>query len=427
MLSALRVKTADVFEPLLAPSRYKGAWGGRGSGKSWFFATMAVMRAYSHPGTRGLMVREVQKSLQQSAKQLIEDTIARYELGGSFNILKDRIETPGGGLFAFIGMQDHTADSAKSFEGFDFAWVEEAQGLSKRSLTLLRPTIRKPGSELWFGWNPRSETDPVDQLLRSLTPPTDSMVVRANWSDNPWFPPELDRERLDDLAARPELYGHIWEGEYEAITEGAYFARELQQARADGRIGPVEVDALLPVKAYWDLGISDTTAIWVVQTKASEIVFADYIQGSGQPLGFYLNELRRRGWERAECVLPHDGAHRNVVTGLRFEDHVRDGGFAVRTIPNMGKGAAIRRIEAARRWFGRMRFDEGRCGAGLSALGSYHERRDEKRQYGLGPEHDWASHAADAFGLAAIDYTEPSTGPVIDWVASAPSANWMAA
>lgn len=217
----LDIDTPRVFVPLLRPSRYKGAHGGRGSGKSHFFAELLVERCLMSLGTRAVCVRELQKSLKESAKRLIEDKIGALGMGRHFDILTDRIVTPGGGVIIFQGMRDHTAESIKSLEGFDIAWVEEAQTLSERSLEMLRPTIRKPGSELWFSWNPRRATDPVDVLLRGASMPPDAIVVQANYSDNPFLPRELDDERRHDQRAKPDRYPHIWLGAYEPAAVGA--------------------------------------------------------------------------------------------------------------------------------------------------------------------------------------------------------------
>lgn len=401
-MTTLTIDTAPVFEPLLRPARYKGAWGGRGSGKSTFFADLMVTSAVRQSGFRGLCVREVQKSLEQSAKKLIEGRIEAHGLGQYFHTTRERIETPGGGEIVFAGMQDHTAESIKSYEGFDVAWVEEAQTLRDHSLTLLRPTIRKDGSELWFSWNPRRPSDPVDRLLRGESVPPGAAVVQALWSDNPWFPNALDTERRFDQDARPEMYDHIWQGAYAQVTMGAYYASALAQARREGRIGFVAPDPVAPKKAFFDIGFSDATAIWIAQFIGTELRFIDYYEAVGQPLSAHLDWLRMNGHGDAQVVLPHDGSHSDAVTGTRFQDHVRAAGFKVKVIPNQGRGAAIRRVEAARRLFPSCRFDETRCAPGLEALGAYHERRCDKRDVGLGPEHDWSSDAADAFGLACI-------------------------
>jgi phage terminase large subunit len=410
----LAVEVAPIFEPLLAQSRYKGAWGGRGSGKSQAFADLLIIRALQTPGYRALCCREIQKSLKESAKRLIESKIEEYGLATLFDCQSAEIKTPGGGLIAFAGLQDHTSESIKSYEGFDTAWVEEAQTVSHRSLNLLRPTIRKPGSELWFSWNPRFDTDAVDQMLRGAEVPTGTVVVKANWDANPWFPAELEQERLDCLRQQPEQYDHIWEGGYATIAEGAYFARHLAEARTSGRVGEIAKDPLLSLRAYWDIGVRDATAIWIVQQKGERIKFIDHYEAVGQDLATHLEWLRSAGYGNAECVLPHDGARHDAVTATKYEDHIRSADFKVRTVPNQGKGAAMKRVEAARRLFGQMAFDETRCAKGLKAIGWYHEKKNEGG-YGVGPDHDWSSHSADAFGLAAIDYRQPTATVKIDY------------
>jgi phage terminase large subunit-like protein len=224
-LSILRIETPRAFVPLLAPARYKGARGGRGSGKSHFFAGNAVRRCIERSGTRIVCVREVQKSLKESVKLLIEDKIGKFGVGPMFNVKHDEIVTPGGGLILFQGMQDHSAESIKSLEGFDIAYIEEAQTLSKRSLEMLRPTIRKPGSEIWGSWNPRKPDDPIDALLCGSALPPGAIVVKANYSDNPWFPAELEAERAYDEVHARDRYAHIWLGDYEPAVVGAIWDR----------------------------------------------------------------------------------------------------------------------------------------------------------------------------------------------------------
>jgi len=219
----LQLQAGRSFAPLLKPARYKGAHGGRGSGKSHFFAEMLIARANSQLGFRAVCLREVQKSLKNSVKLLVEDKIRSKGLSGRFVILEAEIRTPGGGVIIFQGMQNHTADSIKSLEGFDVAWIEEAQSLSQRSLDLLRPTIRKPGSEIWFSWNPNKPTDPVDVLLRGEQPPSDATVVQVNWDANPWLPDELRADMEDDRKRDPDKYMHVWQGAYSLNSEARVF------------------------------------------------------------------------------------------------------------------------------------------------------------------------------------------------------------
>lgn len=405
-----------MFEPLLAPARYKGAYGGRGSGKSHFFADLLIEDSMLNKGMRSVCIREVQKSLKESAKRLIEDKLAEHGLGTAdgFKIFREVIETPGDGLITFQGMQDHTAESIKSLEGYKRAWCEEAQSLSARSLSLLRPTIRAEGSEIWFSWNPRRKTDPVNALLRGETLPTGAVVRRANWSDNPWFPSVLDQERQDCLRDSPEQYDHIWEGGYATVLAGAYYARSIADAKQQGRITRVPPDPLMAYRAFFDIGgtgaKADAVAIWVAQFVGREIRVLDYYEAVGQPLATHVAWLRERGYGKANIWLPHDGATHDRVHDVSYESALREAGFAVEIVPNQGKGAAAARIEAARRLFPSCWFNEATTQAGIDALGWYHEKRDDERNVGLGPEHDWSSDGADAFGLMCVVYETPKPG-----------------
>lgn len=223
----LKISVPRIFAPLLAPSRYKGAYGGRGSGKSHHFAEKVLVEAISAP-KRIVCIREVQKSIRESVKRLLEDKIEALNLGGYFHVLEQQIRGINGSRIIFQGMQDHTAESIKSLEGYDIAWVEEAQSLSERSLRLLRPTIRKENSELWFTWNPLSADDAVDAFLRGEHTPPDSIVVKANWSDNPWFPQTLELERQFDKTTHADIYDHIWEGEYWKLKHAQVFNNRVE-------------------------------------------------------------------------------------------------------------------------------------------------------------------------------------------------------
>lgn len=352
-------------------------------------------------------MREIQKSIGDSVKKLIEQKIAQFEVLDRFVITENEIRCQqSGSVCIFRGMQSHNAASVKSLEGFDIAWVEEAQSLSQKSMTLLIPTIRKENSELLFSWNPERPTDAVDMMLRGENKPTSSIVVRANWSDNPWFPKVLEQERRDCLDATPERYGHIWEGEYATVLEGAYYAKHLTEAQLEGRIGFVARDPLAKVYACWDIGgtsgKSDATAIWIVQFIGTEVRVLDYYEAVGQPFDAHVYWLRSNGYEDALCVLPHDGRKHDTVFSVTPEGYLRQAGFTVDLIPNQGRGAALQRIEAVRNILPFCRFNAESTEGGREALGWYHEKRDEIRGIGLGPDHDWSSHCADAFGAVAL-------------------------
>jgi phage terminase large subunit len=420
-LSILQIQTARVFRPLLEPARYKGAHGGRGSGKSHFFGELAVEEALTFPGSYGeglrmVCLREVQKDLAQSSKQLITDKISKHRLGEAdgFKVFKDVIETPGDGIIIFKGMRDYTAESVKSLEGFKRAWIDEAQAFSARSLSMLRPTIHRwEGSEIWASWNPTRKADAVDDFFRGTAGlPKGAVAVAANWRDNPFWNQSAEDERLTELERYPERYPHTYEGEYARAFEGAYFAKQLTQAKLDKRIGRVTADPLLPIRGFIDIGGSganaDAFVIWIVQFVGQEIRVLDYYESVGQVLAEHVTWLRDRKYEKAILRLPHDGVNANNITGKRYEDHLRDAGFQVEpSLPNQGSGAASMRIEAVRRILPKCWFNEDTTEAGRDALGFYHEKKDETRNIGLGPDHDWSSHGADAFGLMAVCYEDP--------------------
>lgn len=257
-MSELRIPTAEVFEPLLRPARYKGAWGGRGSAKSHFFAGLALEDALAEPCDI-VCIREVQRTLDQSVKKLLESKIEQHNAGFYFDVQDRRILTRpvlgGSGVITFEGMQNHTADSIKSLEGYKRALIEEAQTLSQRSLDLLRPTIRMPGSELWFLWNPNFATDPVDELLRGENPPPDSVVVKSTYRDNPWLPDVLRAELEYDQKRDPDKFAHIWMGEYQRNSEARVFKNwtieEFETAK----------DATFRLGADWGFSVDPTVLV----------------------------------------------------------------------------------------------------------------------------------------------------------------------
>lgn len=406
-------KLIPVFE---GEARYRGAYGGRGSAKTRSFAKMAAVRGliYAAANVSGLIVcgREFMNSLADSSFAEVKAAIesdpwlsANYEIGKNYIRTKcERVE------FAFIGLR-HNLESIKSKARILILWVDEAEQVSETAWMIAVPTVREQNSEIWVTWNPFRKTSATHKRFRE-NPPAGAKIVELNYKDNPWFPDVLEKERLEDLEKRPEHYAHIWDGGFASSVEGAYYARLLQEAKEQGRIGNVGRDPLMQVRSYHDIGgagrIADAYTIWICQFVGQEIRVLDYYEAVGQTLEAHIAWMRKRGWTEAEIVLPHDGTVTNNITGKRFEDHWRDAGFIARVVPNQGRGAARQRIEAMRRLLPSMWFNEKTTEAGRDALAFYHERRDENREVGLGPEHDWASHAADAAGLMAVDYRPPA-------------------
>lgn len=409
----------------------RGAYGGRGSGKTRSFAAMAAVKGYIYgkAGTKGqiLCARQYMNSLEDSSleevKRAIEDypwLLAYYEIGEKYIKSRD-----GRIWFAFAGLDKNVA-SVKSKGRILLCWVDEAEPVTESAWQILEPTLREEGdgwhAELWITWNPRRKSAAVETRYRLSSDPRIKLTA-LNWRDNPKFPDKLERQRQRDLAERPESYGHVWEGEYETVVIGAYFAADLTKARSDGRIGRVGADPLMTIRLFCDIGgtgaRADAFAIWAVQFLGKEIRVLDYYEAVGQPLAAHLNWMRLRGYtpDRAQIWLPHDGQTQDKVYSVSYDGALSSAGYAVTSVPNQGAGAAKARIEAVRRLFPSCWFNapEGAdhekqptCAAGIDALGWYHEKRDDQRNIGLGPEHDWASHGADAFGLMAIVYEEPN-------------------
>jgi phage terminase large subunit len=220
----LQIETPEWAEDLLTDyARYRGAFGGRSSGKSWFFAGLMIEKHYLNQPTFSVCIREIQKDLKHSAKRLLEIMIDQYGLGAFFEIQQNQIKTPGGGLIIFQGMQSHNAESVKSLESYDIAWIEEAQSISQRSLDLLRPTIRKEKSEIWATWNPRFKFDPIDVFLRQSELPPTAIVKQVNFKDNHWLPDTVKAEIAYDRKRDPDKYAHIWLGEYQRNSEARVF------------------------------------------------------------------------------------------------------------------------------------------------------------------------------------------------------------
>lgn len=410
-------KLIPVFE---GDADVRGAHGGRGSAKTRSFAKMVAVKGYMYgmAGISGILLcaRQFMNSLEDSSleecKRAIEDEpwlAAYYEVGDKFIRSRDgRIS------FAFAGL-DRNIASIKSKGRILVCWVDEAEPVTDEAFSILIPTLREEGedwnAELWVTWNPRRKAAAVESRFR-YSRDQRVKVVELNWRDNPKFPEKLERDRQRDLKERPDQYDHIWEGGYASVVEGAYYASCLTKAKQDGRIGRVAADPLLTLRAFVDIGgtgaRADAFSMWIAQFVGKEVRVLDYYEAVGQPLSTHLAWMRdpARGYEPDRCQiwLPHDGETHDRVFDVSYESALKKAGYKVTVIPNQGKGAAKSRIEAARRVFPFCWFNEAATEAGRDALGWYHEKRDAERNIGLGPEHDWASHGSDAYGLMAIAY-----------------------
>jgi phage terminase large subunit len=419
-MSTLQIALPPKLIPVFAgEALYRGAYGGRGSGKTRSFAKMAAVHGLrcAEANESGVVVcgREFMNSLDDSSLAEVKAAIseepvlaAHYEVGEKYIRTKDRKID-----FAFTGLR-HNLESIKSKSRIRLLWVDEAEPVSEEAWRTAIPTVREEGAEIWVTWNPKRRKSATHLRFRH-DPPADSKIVALNWQDNPRFPSTLNKIRLDDQRKRPDQYEHVWGGDYVTIVDGAYFARALSEAKNQGRICRVSFDPLMRIRIFCDLGgtglNADAFAMWPSQFISKEIRTRDYYEAVGQPLATHVQWLHSKGYtpDRADIFLPHDGGTNDRIVDVSFESAFRSAGYSVTVIPNQGKGAARLRIEAARRTFPMVWFDEITTEPGREALGWYHEKKsDDEREIGLGPEHDWSSHGADAYGLMCIAYEDPA-------------------
>lgn len=399
MKAKIPSKIARIFE---GDARYRVAYGGRGSGKSWAFATMLVVQALSSK-KRILCTRELQKSIKDSSHKLIKETIDRLGVSDSFQVGESFIRCHNGSDFIFKGLK-YNPDEIKSTEGIDIAWVEEAHRLTKQGDELLTPTIRKPNSEIWYSFNPDDELDHVYQKFVFNNPPPNTKICEVHWNDNPWFPEVLDQERLFMKENDPETYKHVWQGKCKLTKEGSYYGLALQWLNDNGRITKIDYDAQYPVYTYWDIGKSDYTSIWFVQRAGNVFHVIDYYQDEGNEPRTHADMIKSKGYLYAEHILPHDakqdryGMHKTVDKQL--QDLLPDEMILVKPVTT----DKLADINITRAFLRRCYFDKERCSEGLLALKHYKKKyNEEKQRYEDKPLHDWASDGADAFRYLAVN------------------------
>ena len=300
----LAIATPRWAVPLLAPKRYKGAKGGRSAGRSHFFAELAVEEMVANPDLRFVCIREVQRALKYSAKSLIEAKIRKLGVSDLFDVRVPESRRVGGdGVMIFEGMQDHTADSIKSLEGFGRAWVEEAQVLSERSLRLLRPTIRSPGSELWFSWNPENAEDPVEQFFASRADSDDVVCIHSTYEDNPFLPPEMRIEAEADRLADPDIYEHVWLGGYFLGGSGRVYSSFMNKPFPDGNIDESVVDLGGDLLVGMDFNVNPMSCV-VAQRAVDECEVLAALQVKSSNTEEVADELRTRYPDRRIIVCP---------------------------------------------------------------------------------------------------------------------------
>ncbi len=389
---ALNLQLPEKLAGLYQPRRYKVMHGGRGGGKSHGVAEV-LLDMGARKSLRILCAREIQKSMRDSVHRLLKDKIVKLGLEAFYEVLDTEIRGANGTLILFTGLQSHTVDSIKSFEGIDIVWCEEAHGISKKSWDVLTPTIRKEGSEIWLTLNPDMETDETYKRFIA-TPSDDTWVCEINWRDNPWFPEVLNQERLKSKRADPDGYANIWEGKPKRTVAGAIYAKEVDRIYADERVCRVPYNPKLPVHTVWDLGWADNMAIAFIQRTPLDFRVINYIQGNQRTLEDYIEEIEELPYRWGIDYLPHDAAHGDFKTGMTAAQILEDMGREVEVLDRFGLEAGIR---LARGIFSQAYIDEKKCAALLECLKRYKRQIDMRTMEPGAPLHDEYSHGADVW------------------------------
>lgn len=409
----LELEIIEELEPFLKPMRYKVAYGGRGSSKSWGIARMIIARCIKQH-ERVLCCREFQQSISQSVLQLLSDQIHYMGVEELFDIQTKAIYCKhNGSSIKFAGLA-HNISSIKSMEGITIVWAEEAHNVTKLSWDTLIPTIRYPMSEIWVSFNPDDELD--DTYMRFVEePPHNAYVVKINYDQNPWFPEVLESERQDCLGRSEAEHKHIWLGFPREVIEGSYWATEISLAKAEGRITDVMFDPKLPVMCSFDLGMGNATVVWFFQETPGSIrvidleVFkrtkiADIVKSPASE----VRECGARGltdkpYRYSQYIFPHDIRVQEQGTGLSRKDMYENLGIPVTIAPGPAEMSRDDGIEAVSMMLPKMWFDKKKCAEGIKALRRYQtEYNPTKKVFSKAPLHDWTSDFADSMRMFAI-------------------------
>ena len=403
-------KLIPVFE---GTARIRGAYGGRGSGKTRSFALMTAVFGYrwGMSGLRGTILcgREFMNSLSESSMAEVKNAILSVDwLADYYEIGEKYIRSRDGNItYTFAGLR-RSLDSIKSQSRILIAWVDEAESVSGRAWDLLMPTVREEdksigfSSEIWVTWNPESKYSATHERFRESFP-SNSKIVALQWQDNDWFPEVLNEQRLEDKEKRPDMYEHIWEGGYLVYSEGSYYSTELRRAKDEDRITKVRYDRGKGVITAWDLGIGDSTSIVFAQFIGAEVHIIDFYEASGAGLEHYVKTLQDKGYVYDQHVLPHDVRVRELGSGKSRVEMLEELGIHnIEIAPQLLIDDGIQQV---RTLLDKCYFDEVSCEKLVDSLLAYSREWDDNgNTWRMRPKHDWSSHAADAMRYLAIGY-----------------------
>ena len=401
-------KLVPIFE---GQARYRIAYGGRGSGKTRSFALMTAIKGYqwgnSVPPTKGQILcgREFMNSLNDSSLEEIKSAILSvpfladyYEIGEKYIRSRD-----GNITYTFAGLR-RSLESIKSKARILLAWVDEAEQVSGKAWNLLLPSVREVGSEVWVTYNPESKYSATHERFRA-DPPKDAKMCEMNFTDNPWFPDVLEQTRLEDKEKRPDQYEHIWLGAFQVYQEGSYYTAEMRRAREEDRVATVRYDRGKGVVAAFDLGIGDSTAIWFAQFIGTEVHLIDYYEASGVGLDHYVKVLQDKGYIYDQYIFPHDIRVRELGSGKSRLEILEGMGIHADKTEIAPQLLIEDGIQLVRTMLDKCYFDEEKCEKGIDCLLNYSKKWDDSGgTWRMRPDHNWASHGADAFRYLAVGY-----------------------
>lgn len=386
------------LEPLFSPKRYKVLHGGRASTKSWSVARALVLIATQRK-LEVLCAREFQSAIRESVHKLLKNQIALLGLGHLFRVEQYAIYGPNGSQFVFIGLSDKTAENMKSYEDFDICWVEEAQVVSARSWTILTPTIRKAGSEIWITFNPELDTDPTWVQFVENASEADTFVCQMNWRDNPWFNEVMEAERQKAKRTMSKAdYENIWEGKNRPAVAGAIYADEVAKMFEERRIGDFPVDPFHLVYPVFDLGWNDSMFVTFAQRNVSQLRLVDTLVDDHKTLDWFSQQLRLKPYSYGKVFLPHDGNSGNYQTAKTAAEILQDLGWQVEVLP---RGDVEDGIRNARMTLAQTFIDKTKCAPLIECLKRYRRSIPVATGEPGGPLHDGHSHGADCYRYIA--------------------------
>jgi phage terminase large subunit len=425
---ALPPKLIPVF---LGEADYRGAYGGRGSGKTRSFAKMTAVRAamFAEQGEQGVIVcgRAYQTSLKESSLSEVKMAIQEEPwLAERFDIGENYIRTHDRNVwYDFVGT-NVKPKSIKSKSRILLFWGDEAEDIIEPAWQAIINTVREEKSEIWLTWNPEKRKSATDLRFR-INPPDRAKIIELNWRDNPRFPENLNRKRLDDLKNRPDEYAHIWDGAYRTAVHGAVYAREI--AALYERVGVLHVpyERSKPVHTAWDLGWGDHMAIILFQQVGYEYRILKYIEDRHRTVDSFAEELKKLPYVYGIHYGPHDGENHNIISGTSWKGTMEAlfPSCEVKIVPATDENT---QHTAVRNVFPKAVFDDRGTSVLIERLSSYRYGLHEDGSTTRIPVHDAASHGAKAFACMAMGYDQGHDRPKIKvGSTSAPStSSWMA-